>query len=125
MNKAQVQQMRTEIKTALSDVAKKYGMDITKANATYNDCGVDWRLSFSGQNSSGNTAEEQHYADYASMYGMKSEWLGQNYKDWNGDEFTLVGMKSRRQKYQFLGKRVSDGRTYKFMANHIVEAFSK
>ena len=134
-----VKTLRSEIETAIKQVADKHNLIIQfdgGARFSPTECTFSKlkavpkappTLQQSFQNSVAanavtmgndpyNTLESREYINLAYTYGLKKEWLGRQFKSWQGTIYTIIGLRSRLRKYPVIAIGPQGGR-YKFAAD--------
>ena len=125
--------LNEDVRKALQSVADKHGLKLDEKGASFRayECSVGFKFVIDKQNSSGVTMnkEAQDFLRYAALpFGALSEFteddLGAVFHS-SGDQFKIVGYKSRAKKYPILAERVSDGKRYKFTAAMVQQGLGR
>ena len=117
-----------QIEKAVADILKEHGFDAPKTKTTYGDRYVLRLETTPVEEGEGginlNSPEAQEFNLHAPFLNVSADALGKEFK-YLGEEYILVGFVSRRPKYPFVARRVSDGKTYKFPEAPLAAAFPK
>jgi hypothetical protein len=122
-----IKMIRPEINAALQDVANKYGLEIKCGSGSYGDGHFTLKLEASSKGEDGNviTKEAKAYTRLCQLYGCEPQWLDQKFTSYTGEEYTLIGLNPKAQKFTMLGKRTSDGKVFKFGHGMVEFCFKK
>jgi len=117
--------LASQIQERLDQLGQELGVELKLGRGTYSNEGFGHfsKLSIAVLDENGE-AESQEAADFkrfASMCGMEASDLGMEFSS-NGSTFVLSGLKTKGRKYPFIAKKASDGKTYKFTEEAIVQA---
>jgi hypothetical protein len=125
IDKKALNHLRALIQERLDQLGQELGvaLDLGRGNYSNEDWGHFSKLSIAvfGENGEAETPEARDFKDYANLYGMEASDLGMEFSS-NGSTFVLCGLKTRGRKYPFIAKKTSDGKTYKFTEEGIVQA---
>lgn len=102
-----------QIVAQLETWAEDHGVEIHRDGGSFESGYFDMKLRISTvQDGIAQTPERADFESMAEFYGLKPEWLDATFQ-WGGDQYTIVGLKTRAKKYPVLGRR-TDGKTFKF-----------
>jgi hypothetical protein len=112
--------LATEIEEAVQSVAKKHGIQIKRGRGVYGGSNASLKLELAvvGKGGQAQTREAEDFKRYASVYGLKAENLGAEFTDFDGEVYTITGLKPRSRKYPILVERV-DGMGFKMPAERV------
>lgn len=115
INRTTLKWLRPLIVKALEPLSEELGIQLKLGNATFSITNFTFKLEGALQNSDGtfDTKEREDFKSHAFMYGLKATDLDKEF-EYERDTYTIVGFKPRSTKYPILGKRVSDGKIFKF-----------
>ena len=132
--------IRVDIDAALAEIGEKHGLAMKTGNATYDADNATFKLEVSRIADDGVaiTKEAAAFQKMARLFGLEPTEerpfapIGTELRI-NGEDYIFMGMKPRSRKYpaldeyrgQFVAKRVSDGRMYKFTKDMITFAFDR
>ena len=104
------------IEAALKNLETQLGISIELGRGTFTDENVTFKLNLSTINDAGDvmTREASEFQLLATMYGLRPENLFQTFTHRDGDQYKIVGMKSRSPKFPILVKRMKDNQKFKF-----------
>jgi len=124
LDRASLRLLDQEIAKALQVVAEQHGLSIAIKPGTFSSNFATLKVEIQTKNSNGevNSKERQDYLLYASLEGLKPEWLGKQFR-LDGRFYTVTGYVPRRHKMPINAKR-DDGKEFKFTSNQIKVAFA-
>jgi hypothetical protein len=107
--------LAADIDAALKTVADKYGISLKERGCSFMANNATFKIEGAVIGSDGNTmtAERQDFIRYAEMYDLKTTDLGRLFT-FNGEGYTITGLKSRSNKAPILAKSEKNGKSYKF-----------
>ena len=111
MTKEQFANFRTEIESALSDIATKYGCIVEAGNIKYDDILTTVSLQFKSC-TDGKSADQLNFEKYCVQYGFKPEDYGFTFTE-KGKTYTFKEFKTSARKYPCICE-CSDGKSYAF-----------
>jgi len=122
-----VQEIRFAIEAALKPLEVQYSFKVSQTKMTYSPDGA-FTLKVEGGvvSADGKVASKEAgaFAALATLYGFKAEDLGATFK-WNGQAFTITGIKSRAHKRPLLAKHAGDGKLYTFPIDAVLVALGR
>jgi hypothetical protein len=123
-SKDHLTKIRAEIEAAARAVAAKHGLAFLKSRGVYGER-LELKLEFGAKAEDGSvvTPESTAFTRYASMYGMKPEWLGRTFRANGGIEYTIVGLNMRARKRP-VQVRAKDGGRFVFPAESVIRAMA-
>lgn len=105
---------------ALERVAAEHGVRITQAPGRFARDGSNATIKFelAAITTSGEvlSKDAQAFKTHAERYGLSPDDLGGTFTH-QGEQFRIVGLRTRRPKFPISAERVSDGRGFKFPEN--------
>lgn len=108
--------MREKVQAALDTVGPTLNLTLRIGSISYSATGETASFKVSagviGADGQGASKEGDDFKKYAGIYGLKPEQLGQKFTV-AGNEYEVVGLKTRAQKLPLIAKR-ADGRRFKF-----------
>jgi len=96
------------------------GGKFTDVNAT-----LKFEFSIIGANGEDNTTYVTDWKFYCERYDFTEDQFGAEFKDHRGDRFTIAGIKPRSHTYPIIGKRIGDGKLFKFTAKGVKDRMIK
>lgn len=120
-DKVTVRLLREELQKAVQSVMDFYGVEVEFGNAKFSLHHIKFQVKVDTRNENGEviTKEAEHFTRYANMYGLLTTDLGRVFKH-NGLEFKIVGLNvTRNAKYRIETLGVSNGKNYRFQAEHV------
>lgn len=103
-------QFRNEVRLALGEIGKKYGVDILPDKIKYDAAHVELMVQFRYKGESGNS-EQNMFEQYCKLYGLKPSDYGKKFRV--GDKvLTLIGFLPTARKYHYKFKD-ENGNLYK------------
>ena len=113
--------LRTDIDAALAAVAAKHGITLDIGNISFDS--NSFRTTLSAKSSDVAVENDSSEFDrYAARFGIKKEAFNEMFS-FQGDMFTVVGIKPRSTKYPLLAKQRSNGKTYKLPVSYLPAKF--
>ena len=109
-----------EIEKALQPLAEKYGLKITRGNASYGDSNLTLKVNVATVAADGTavTKEAESFKMNAERFGLHADDLGRTF-DCRGRQVRLIGAKPRSPKYPLLVEEVDSGKVFKFTAEGV------
>ena len=65
-----------------------------------------------------NTLESREYLNLGYLHSLKKEWLGKEFRTWQGTKYRIIGLKNSRRKYPVVGISAR-GTRYKFTVQQV------
>lgn len=117
-----VKNLRSDIDSALAILSKKYGIEISAGNATFNASNVTYKVQASVKASNGitMTKEASDFNTYGSRL-LSGFTLGQSIT-LQGKQYTIAGWKMRAQKNPVIV--TSGGKTYR-VSTEMIKMYNK
>ena len=122
--------IRTAVEKALSEVGKELGVGLSLGNGRFSESEGHFKLNVVpttvGANGTNQVVspEAAAWGPWATLFGFKKEDLNAQFKS-GRDTFAIVGCKPNRYKYPIAGKRVSDGKMFKFAVSQVLRALGR
>lgn len=122
MNKENVTKLTGAAEVALTEVAERYGVTLTRENGTYDShAGIfHSKWTFTVPTASGVPA---NFSSVAWRFGLTDADYNGLFTTHNGT-FRLVAIKTRNRKYPIIGERVTDGKRYK-CSKHVLTTLKR
>ena len=117
--RSNLKDLREDMVAALQAVALKHGVQFTPKGCSFSPTAATFRIEAAVINEGGvaETKERQDFARYASIYGLKPEWLDKTFV-YGAGNYSIVGLATRKSKAPVMAKKMGDnGRTYVFPTN--------
>lgn len=115
MDKATLKKLRKEFDNSadIKRIEEMLGVKIELGNGTFGNNNATFKLKVSDVEEDGTviTKEASDFMELAQFYGLDPNDLGASFT-FNGDVFTIVGLKTRFRKNRVLAEK--NGRTYRF-----------
>lgn len=107
--------LSSDISEALKTVAAKHGIQIRTRGGTFSPLNYTLKVECAviGDAGVAETKERTDYPLYATMYGLKPEWLDKTFEH-AGDEYTIVGLATRKRKNPIHCRSKAQGKTFLF-----------
>lgn len=126
-DKTSVTKVMEDMKKAMAIVAKRHGIQLHQTRGSWQPSELNVKFSVIPENFNDSTGELQtpesrDYEVYAFSYGLKKEWLGQEFSS-GRKRFKVHGLKTRSHKYPVLAQDLATGKIYKFTANQVKSKF--
>jgi|GEM_PF-1314809 len=115
MDREKVKALRDKMQEALDAfVGSDNGVVVKVGHASYTDSNVTFKVEVSEVvDGKAVTKEASAFKALASMYGLKPEDLGRRFA-FRGGQYEVCGLNAKAGKFPICGKRVSDGKGFKF-----------
>jgi hypothetical protein len=115
MDREKVKALRDKMQEALDAfVGSDNGVVVKVGHASFSDSSVTFKVDVSEiVNGQVVTKEASAFKAMACLYGLKPEDLGRTFA-FRGEKYTVSGLNPKAAKYPICGKRVSDGKGFKF-----------
>jgi hypothetical protein len=113
--------LQGEIEETLTALGEKLGVKFTPGNAKFSPTSATFKLEVAIINPDG-TAETKVRTDfkrYATVCGMKPEWLDQQITS-QGKPYKILGLMPNSHKYPVLVECLRSGRNFKLMADSVI-----
>ena len=111
MDKATIEQTRTDLEADLEAFFAKRGMSVKVGRISYSDTNFTTKLSVDV--GSKDDAERAHFDRTARFFGLKPDHYGSIFTA-NGEKFRLIDFNLGAKKYPIVAERVSNSKRYKF-----------
>ena len=117
-NRSNLKKLEEAVIKAVQPVAEEFGIQIKYGGGSFTATDFKLRLVCAVQNDDGTyeTPERADFKKFAYMYGLTADDIDMEFT-WNGEKHKLSGLKTRGKKFPFIGKRVKDGKQFKFGAD--------
>lgn len=114
------QLITNDVLAALDEVAKKHGVAFSNRGGNFSAENLTIRLEAAVVNPDGtvSTRNAKTFEGLAPMYGLKPEWLNQTFVS-GGNEFTIIGLNTRRSKNPVECRKTSNQKIYIFRAETV------
>lgn len=121
LDRTTLRALRASINAALAALASQHGISISVGNASYTDSTAVFKLNLAVKNPDGTVAsrDREDFIQYASLYGMKPEWLGCTFQSL-GKAFKIIGLAPKRRKNPIICQEARTGKNFVFPAHSIV-----
>lgn len=105
---------------ALTEAFKDSNIQVKPERGTYGDgnCSLKFQFALRREDGTVETREAQDFRQFASMFGLKSEWFGRTFTA-NGQQFKITGLAIKSRRMPVLAQALRDGRAYKFPADTV------
>ena len=127
MDTKKIDLMRKAINSIINANAienKEMGFTMTLKNCKYNDNSCTFQLEcVDVVNGVVVNMEAVNWDKYATMFGMKKEWMNAEVT-LNGNKYVITGINPKRRKYACVVKRVSDQKSYLFDPDAVIRAMT-
>lgn len=108
---------REKLQGALQKLEVELGCVVRVGNATFDRDGTNctFKIDMSVVNDGGvpQTRQMSNFRSLAVLYGLKPEDLGTQFTI-SGETYLITGASPKSSKYPIIGKRVRDGKSFKF-----------
>lgn len=113
--RANLKTLDEAIVEAVQPVAEKFGIQIKRGSGTFTPTDYKVKLICAVQNLDGTyeTPERTDFKQLAPIYGLTADDIDMTFK-WNEEKYNLIGIRARSRKFPFIGKRIRDGKRFKF-----------
>jgi hypothetical protein len=120
MDRDLARNISAEMMEALKAVATKHGVEFRNKGGSLTSSNVTFRIEAAivGATGVAETRERSDYPLYCQMYSLKAEWLDGTFT-YAGNDYTIVGLNTRKHKNPVLVKRNKDGKSFVFPATTI------
>lgn len=109
-----------KINKGIEDVLKANGFDVTKLNTSVNEQMGTISINVKARDlSESETPEQKRWKQYANLYGLKPEWLGQSVKI-NGHVYEIGGLRDSRSAKNVA--IIQNGKTYIIEHEKVIKA---
>jgi hypothetical protein len=114
-DRATTKALRSSLDNALKGLENQFGISIHVGNATFTPDNVTFKVNVATVGESGEvmTKEASAFQQLAKFYGLEPEHLFKTFSA-AGEQYKIVGLKTKSPKFPILAKRLKDGKTYKF-----------
>ena len=115
LNRDVIDKIRTRIDSLLTMIGEgEYGLNLRLGKCSFNDKTATFQLHVRTLDDSGNEVDPlaDAFKKYARQYGFEASDLGESFL-YNGNQFTIVGLKKRNHRYPILVRKKHGG-VYKF-----------
>lgn len=114
---------RKDVETALKEVNKKYNVEMSTKNISYDD--KSFRFSVEGiMMEEGKSAEQISFENECRKFILEPSDYGKIVK-LDGDDYKIVGIHSRAKKYPIILEKIKDGSKIKITINLLHEIRGK
>jgi hypothetical protein len=124
----QLRQLRDKLDPIIQAAAEDLKVDLRLGSCRFDGSGTaTFKLEAAEINPSTGEPlrrEAKAYKELCEGYGLKPEYLGQEFKTLDGEAYCVEGLAPRSTKYPVIVRRVSDGKGFKFAARTIDHAFN-
>lgn len=109
-----------DIQSALKSVAEKYGINFRYKGTSFSANNATFKIEGSVISETGivETKERRDFKLFGYNYGLWPELLDSEI-NYAGEQYIVVGLNTRSPKFCVVGKRVSDGKTFKLTAEGV------
>jgi hypothetical protein len=119
MNRAKVRALHEAVNEALKQVASEHGVGYVEGRGSYTDKDVSFKVGFADIAEDG-TVQSREAQDYEQLHeGLHLPPLGTVVRGWGGDEYKIIGWRSRARKNPVMAEKVGNGKRYVFPADQI------
>ena len=118
INRESLRLINNEIDKAIQAVGDKYGISIKTGNASFSPDTATTKVIISVISEDGTvkTPEVKDFDLYKNVFGIKKNLY--DTFTFQGDSYTIVGIKASSRKYPVIGKR-ADGKEFKFTVDSV------
>ncbi len=119
MNRTKVKALHDKLNEVMEQFASDNGVAYVPGSGSFDEAEVTFKVTFAETDENGlvMSREMRDYEQVQEVYGLPP--LLTVFKQ-GGDEFRIVGWKSRSRKYPVIAERVSDGTRFKFPKDTVV-----
>lgn len=114
--------LRIELNAALAAVATKHGIAIDVGSCSYTETSATFKLAIATNATPGESTVDakakSDWAMYATMFGLKVEWLGAEVKH-RHDVYTIIGIMPKRHKFPVYVQSKTTGKKVLLTADEI------
>ena len=129
-----LQYLRGVIDSALDELSNEqgWGIKLQLGNGSYSGSNGHFKLNISAIDESGTvvTEEAEDFKQYAELYGLKPEWLGESFtyssvrQGGTPETYKIIGLKARARKRQILTED-GNGKRVVWPANNVLELMER
>ena len=124
-----LRKFRVDFEKAVEAFGKKHGVVLKLGDAKFSNTDATYKLQvvIAGDASGMSAAEvvgRKSLELEGVFFGLKAEDYGRTFKNWDGDTYSLTGVKSSRPKYPVSATNVRTGKGYKF-GEDVIKKLSK
>jgi len=112
LGKTEISSLRDKIQSNLDSLGKIYGISFKLGTIRYDSNTFGVKVS-GALVKPGESIDSVTFVSKCRKYGLKPTDLGREFFS-NGERYNITGIKTANRKYPILGKRVSDGKKFKF-----------
>lgn len=124
MTRDKANEIARDMLAALQDVAKKHGIQIKDKGGRFDPNGGNatfkFEAAFLNAQGTAETRERTAFTRQAKFFNLKPEWLDMEFA-FAGDDYKIIGLNTKAYKAPVLAIQSSNGKTYKFKAEHVEE----
>ena len=120
LERSTVKAISEDMMTALQAVALKHGVHFSYKGGRFSSSNCLFKVE-AAVITDGGTAETRERTAFklqASYFQLKPEWLDKTFS-FGGDDYTIIGLNVKAYKAPVLATQASNGKTYKFKADHV------
>ena len=119
--KQEAQKMREEINAALTDLGKRLNVDIHAGSCSFSDTEINFKMKVTTADKAAvELKTRKDFEQFATLYGFEPQDFGKEFTA-QGNVYTVAGFAPRRSKFNLMGRRVSDGKIFLFVADEIAK----
>lgn len=120
MNRDLARVISQDVIAALDAVAKKHNVIFADKGGRFSATSLTMKIEAAviGASGTAETRERTAFKQQAKFFNLKPEWLDMSFT-FGGDDFTIVGLNTKAYKAPILAIQASNGKTYKFKAEHV------
>lgn len=117
LSRDEVRDVADKLDAELAEVGKRLGLKLTLGRCKYGET-MEFKLEVAKVQADGTapSREAETFKRGAALYGLQPSDLGRHFRGNGGQEFVIVGLNPRAHKMPIIGKRVYDGKRFKFSA---------
>jgi hypothetical protein len=106
----------------LEELAQELGLNVRYAGGSFSASNAVIKFEFAvvGENGQAATREAEAFKQLAFTLGLQPDDLGRRFSNITGEVFEIVGLKPKSPRFPLLGKRVRDGKVFKFVPKAVV-----
>ena len=123
LTKQQFSSFRSDVNTALKEVATKYGITLSAGSIKYGTNEFTCRLEGKRKEVDGKPFEQAEFEKYAKLYGFEPTDFGRCFTS-GGKRYKIVSLKTKNRSYPIIAKNVGTGTSYKFAAEDVLRALA-
>ena len=130
MDKDKARQARELIDQVLLDNKHNFdavGMSLHLGRGTYDESTVTFKLEVCDVSANGivETKERSAFREMAQLYGLKPEWLDQEFETPRGEKYIVRGLKTRSSKRPVQCESLQNHQMYVFQEDIIAKLFAR